>query len=307
MPRTTRIACIVGQSNERGAGSVVDFTPSFGCPMRDPVLPRGSTQRSMWPYLSDLLGRRGTWLEVYNSAVGGTSIAYSWCGRISTWVSSGLVLPGYYALSGGKTWKCTTTSTGGIRASTVTPAAGLQADGITWQDLGSSTGTDTVGVLGPSHARFDPNGYIAAAYAGLSGSTGFDEKWAFISFGQSDNTMFTTAADFSQAIQNVTNYMLDRSVKVAIGFTCYDAEPGAEAYYQSALLPGLALAQATYSGNRNVIAGANLRTALGVLAVEPTSVQISTPALQDDTLHMNDAAYALASEAWRDALVAGGW
>lgn len=302
MSRTARIACVVGQSNEQGYGVVTDFTPAYGFPMRDPVAPNGTTKRSMWPYLSDLMGRRGTWLQVYNTAIGASSIAHSWCGYIRTWVSDIRIILGSYCLSGGKTWKATALSSTVID-STSTPAAGLQADGVTWSDLGTSTATDTVGVLGPTHARFDPNGYIAAAYAGLSGSTGFDEKWAFISFGQTDRTMSTTAADFSQAIQNVTNYMLTRSVKVAIGFTCYDAESGAEAYFQANLLPGLATAQAAYSGNANVIAGANLRTALGVLTVSPSG----GAGLQSDNLHMNDAAYALASEAWRDALVAGGW
>lgn len=305
MPARTKsvIAAIVGQSNERGAGVVSDFTPAYGCPLRDPVAPRGTTQRSMWPYLAELAGRRGTWLSIYNTAVGGTSIAHTWCGYIRTWVSSMSVLPASYVLSAGKTWKCTATSTGGMRTSTVTPAAGLQADGVTWSDLGTSTAADTVGVLSSSNPRFDPNGYVAAAYAGLSDSVGFDEKWAFISFGQQDFSMATTAEAFSQAIQNVTNYMLTRSVKVAIGFTCYDAESGAEAYFQTNLLPGYAAALAAFAGNSNVVAGANLRTALGVLAVSPSS----GAGLQSDTLHMNDAAYVLASEAWRDALVAASW
>ena len=302
MARIARIVAIVGQSNEQGNGVVSDWTPAFGCPLKDPVSPRGTTKRSMWPYLSDLLGRRGTWLQVYNSAVGATSIAHSWCGYIRTWASSMNVLPGSYALSGGKTWKCTAASLG-INQSTVTPAAGLQADGVTWSDLGTSTGADTVGLLDATNARFDPNGYIAGAYSGLSSAVGFDEKWCFISFGQSDRSMNTSTSDFSQAHQTVTNYMLARSVKVAIGFTCYDAESGAEAYFQSTLLPGWAAAVSAFSGNVNVVTGANLRNALGVLAVNPAS----GPGLQVDTLHMNDGAYTLASEAWRDALVTAGW
>lgn len=302
MTRRTAIACIVGQSNEKGNGVVSDFTPAFGCPMRDPVAPNGTSLRSMWPYLSDMVGRRGTWLSIYNTAISASSIAHSWCGYIRTWVSSIRIILGSYCLHGGKTWKATTLSSTVID-STSSPAAGLQADGVTWTDLGASAGTDTVGLLGPSHARFDPNGYIAAAYAGLSGSTGFDQKWCFISFGQTDRTMSTSAGDFSQAIQNVTNYMLARSVKVAIGFTCYNAEPGAEAYVQANLLPGYATALAAFAGNSNVVAGANLRTALGVLAVNPSS----GAGLQSDTLHMNDAAYVPASEAWRDAIVTAGW
>lgn len=297
-----RIAAIVGQSNEVGSGVVTDFTPAFGYPMRDPVAPNGSTLRSMWPCLSDLMGRRGILLRVHNSGVGATSSAHSWCGYIRTWVTSMLVLKGSYVLSGGKTWLCTLASTT-INASTVTPAAGLQADGVTWSDLGTSAVTDTVGLCGPSHPRFDPNGYIAAAYAGLSASTGFDEKWCFISIGQSDKSMSVVADDYANALRNITDYMLARSVKVAMGFTCAGNTAGLEAWYQDELLPGYATALASYAGNSNVVAGANLRTALGALTTSPSS----GPGLQADNLHMNDIAYALASEAWRDALVTAGW
>ncbi|RYG56239.1 MAG: hypothetical protein EON56_04455 [Alphaproteobacteria bacterium] len=56
--------------------------------------------------------------------------------------------------------------------------------------------------------------------------------------------------------------------------------------------------------NANVIAGANLRTALGVLPVTPNA---GIPGLKSDQLHMNDEAYALASGAWDSALAAAGW
>lgn len=297
-----RIAAIVGQSNEVGTGVLSDFTPSWGCPQRDPVKPNGSSLRSMWPYLSELMGRRNVWLAVHNTGVGSTSAAHSWCGYIRTWASSMLVLKGSYALSGGKTWLCTAASTT-INVSTVVPAAGLQADGVTWSDLGASAGGDTVGICGPTHARFDPNGYVAAAYSGLSAAVGFDEKWAFISIGQTDKSMSVVAADYAQALKNLTDYMLARGVKVAIGFTCAGNTAGLEAWYQSELLPGWASALASYYGNLNVKAGANLRTALGPLPTNPAT----GAGVQADQLHMNDAAYALASEAWCDALVAVGW
>lgn len=298
-----RFAVVVGQSNESGSGVTADVLPAYGYPMRDPVAPNGSSgKRSMWPYLSELMGRRNVILCVYNSAVGSTSLAHSWCGYIRTWVSSMLVGVGSYVLSGGHTWKCTAASTT-VNASTVVPAAGLQADGVTWSDLGVSAGTDVVGLCNQSHPRFDPNGYFAAAATGLTAALGYDEKWCFISIGQGDKTMSTVAADYAQALKNATDYMLSRGVKVAMGFTCYAATAGAEAWYQSDLLPGYATALASYAGNSNVKAGANLRTALGVLAVTPAS----GPGLQADSLHMNDAAYGLASEAWRDALVSAGW
>jgi len=299
---TRRFVVLVGQSNENGAGPSKDVTPAWGYPLRDPVMPNGGAARSMWPYLSDLLGRRGAMTMFYNTAVGSTGVAHSWCGYIRNWTTSMLVLAGSYVLSGGKTWKCTAASLT-VNASTVTPVAGLQADGVTWSDLGVSTGTDVVGLCGLSNPRFDPNGYFAAANTGLTNAVGYDEKWCFISIGQTDKTMSVVAADYAQALKNATDYMLARGAKVALGFTCYAATGGAEAWYQSDLLPGYAIALDSYSGNANVKAGANLRTALGVLAVSPAS----GPGLQADNLHMNDAAYGLASEAWLNALSDAGW
>ena len=302
MPFTRRKVCIVGQSNEVGNGVLRDRTVGWGCPLADNVGPNGYS-RSMWPYLSDMMGKRGTWMDVCNSGVGATSIAYSWCGYIRAWQSGMLIMRGSYVLSGGKTFRASAVSAAVVTSTTVPAAGGPDASGVTWVDLGTSAGSDTVGLCNQSHPRFDPNGFIAAAFAGLSGSTGFDEKWCFISIGQGDRTMSTSRADYAQALRNVVDYMLSRSVKVALGFTCYSAESGAEAFYQSDLLPGYADALASYASNPNVKAGANLRTALGVLAVAPAS----GAGLQVDQLHMNDAAYLLASEAWRDALVAAGW
>lgn len=270
--------------------------------MRDPVGPNGSTARSMWPYLSEMLGRKGIWFTVKNTAVGSTSAAHSWCGYIRTWSSGVLVAVGSYVLSGGKTWKCTGASTT-VNASTVTPAAGLQADGVTWSELGASLGTDTVGLLSESNPRFDPNGYISTAFNSITGAVGYDEKWCFISIGQGDKTMGTVRADYAAALINITNYMLSRGVKVAIGFTCAGNTAGLDAWYQSELIPGWSDAVVNFNGNSSVIRGANLRIALGPLVTSPAT----GPGVQSDNLHMNDAAYKLASEAWRDALLAGGW
>ena len=378
-------AAIVGQSNCLGAGPTRDFTPSWGYPLRDPIAPNGTSSgngRSMWPYLSELLGRRGIILNVWNSAVGSTSIVESWAGGCRSWASSMVVVRGSYSTNGGNLYKCdacvgfaltstiaptgtanlvtneaapagTWTGTSGTNTltySTTLPGTVLGGMGITgdagipagarisnvtsttvqlftsagaplnltgnvtaatlqvgtpWLYVGAAAGGDTNGaVYAEGSARFDPNGYIANAYAGLaSAPAGYDEKWAFMSIGQGDRTVGTVSARYSAGLQSVANYFLARGVKVALGFTCYAATAGAEAFYQSDLLPGYASALASYANNPNVKAGANLRTALGVLAVAPAS----GAGLQADQLHMNDAAYLLASEAWRDALVAAGW
>lgn len=298
-------ACCIGQSNEAGSGVLRDRTTRLGRPTVDPVGPNGGSLRSMWPLLSDLLGARGVQFSMYNSSVGATSLAYSWCGYIKTWVTSMLVIKGSMVLSGGKTWLCTAASST-VNASTVAPAAGLQADGVTWSDLGASTGTDTVGLCGPTHARFDPNGYVVAAYNGVANMLGQDEKRCLISIGQGDKSMSVVRADFAQAIRNVTDYMLARSVKVDIGFTCYGNTAGLVSWMDTELIPGWSDAVASYAGNPNVMRGANLATSIGALASTSSNL---IPGLQAaDDLHMNDPMYALASIAWRDAYIAGaGW
>lgn len=309
------LVAIMGQSNEQGEGVVLDRTPSYGFPVRDPVGPMG-TKRSAWPYLSELLGRRGTMTRFYNAAHGSSSIKAHWCGCVKTW-ASGTVYYGQLALSGGGIWRCN--SAAGAYPTAANAPTGTSnttgADSIPWVYLGVPESYEVDGyICQPGDANFDPLGYIDAANGakyGLDNDTGtWDEKWLFMSFGQQDTLTVhgpTSRADFFASIKIVTDYFLVSGYKVAIGFTCYAADATREARYQANLLPGLADALAYYAGNPNVCAGANWRTALGVLPVEPSSAQILTPALQDDVLHLNDAAYVLASEAWRDALVTAGW
>jgi hypothetical protein len=301
-----RYAAIVGQSNEQGWGVINDWTPSFGCPLKDPIAPNGSTKKSMWPYLSELMGRRGTWLQVYNTGVGSTSIAKSWCGQIRNWNGTDPVVRGQYVLSAGGVWRCNRAAgTASVPTAAPTGTADTTgADSIPWVYLGVPQTKDVDGyVYQDGDARFDPNGYFAATLVGLNAAQGFDEKWAFISFGQTDRTCNTSRAGFAAALVKASTFFTSRGVRVALGFTCYNAESGAEAYFQSQLLPGWSDALATLSSNPLVKTGANVRNAVGVLAVNPAT----GAGLQADTLHMNDAALTLASEAWRDALVAAGW
>lgn len=69
---------------------------------------------------------------------------------------------------------------------------------------------------------------------------------------------------YKQALTNSTQDWLTRGYKVALGFTCYAATTGAETWDQFDLLPGYTDALAYFTGNANVIAGANPGTALGV-------------------------------------------
>ena len=305
--RILMVAGAPGQSNELGSGVWVSQTPTNGCPLKDPVLPNGGTQRSMWPHLSEKLGQSGVWAEVINSGVGSTSSAKSWTGQILTWASGMVVTKGSYVLSSGSLWKCNLAA-GTANASTVAPTGTADttgADSVPWLYLGAPLSYEVNGyVLKDGDTHFDPNGYFAAALSAANARTGtYDSKWVLISIGQGDKTVGTVRADYKQALINSTNYWLTRGFKVAIGFTCYGATSGLDAWYTSDLLPGLADAQAYFAGNANVKVGANLRTSLGVLATTPAQ---GTPGLKSDQLHMNDEALALASEAWATALIAAG-
>ncbi|MCZ9884165.1 hypothetical protein [Arthrobacter sp. B2a2-09] len=306
--RALVVAGAPGQSNELGSGVWLSQTPTNGCPLRDPVLPNGGTSRSMWPHFSEKMGQLGVWTEVINSGVGSTSAAKSWTGQILTWTNGMVVTRGSYVLSSGSLWRCNLAA-GLASASTNAPTGAADvtgADAVPWVYLGAPLGYEVNGyVLKDGDTHFDPNGYFAAASAAAAARTGtYADKWVLISIGQGDKTVGTVRADYKQALINSTNYWLARGFKVAIGFTCYGATAGLDAWYTSDLLPGLADAIAFFNGNANVVTGANLRTALGVL---PTTPAQGVPGIKSDLLHMNDEALALASEAWASALVAAGW
>lgn len=380
--RTKTVAmAIVGQSNEQGAGGYGNASGDYGMPMVD--LAAGS--RSMWPGVTAAAGRRGAWLNVYNGALGTTSLAHTWVGIVRAWSSGMLVTRGTYLLSGGNIYKCTgAVSTVFTATAQPTGTASTQtgADSIQWTYMGAARSQDVPGYVYPyTDAYFDPNGMLAADLAGvqpmlrawISGmktrrgqyvlsagnvyrndfvadqnilpstvqptgttpATGadfipwtymgaaraqdvagyiypstdayaamqrYDTRLALISIGQGDAALSTSRAEFGQAYINVADYFLANGVKVAMGFTVYSAGTGTEAYYQSALLPGWQDALGHFAGNSNVLVGANLRTALGVLPVTPAA----GPGLKSDNVHMNNAAYSLAEEAEDAAFILAG-
>lgn len=302
------LSCVIGQSNEQGFGEVGNVNVGFGAPSRDPVAPNGQTaKRSMWPYLAQLMGARGTWLSVYNTAVGSTSIAESWTGHCRTWASGMSVIAGSYVLSDGKLWRVTNDGSAAQYTCTVAPTGTANvttADvptNIPWTYIGSPGAADVDGhVYSDGETHFDPLGYMAAMAEGLSSAVGYNEKWVFLSIGQGDASLETSRTVYGQGIISAVNYALSSGAdKVFIGFTCYS---GADAWYTSDLLPGRQDALDYFANDSRVKEGANLREALGVLDVSPALP--TTPGLQADGAHMNDAAYDLASEAWRDAICA---
>lgn len=303
---------VIGQSNEAGSGVTPNVNVGFGAPLRDPVLPGGTTgKRSMWPYLAQLLGKRGVWAHFHNTAVGSTSIAESWCGHCRTWQSGMKVIAGSYALSGGKLWRVKDDGSANLYTCTVAPAGTADvttADAptnIPWAYLGTPGVKDVDGyVYAEGDANFNPRGLFTPVATGLSAATGYDEKWAFISLGQADASASNPRAVYKQGLINAANYALNHGAdKVFVGFTVYSGGAGHDAWYSSDLIPGRQDALDSLVGTAKVKAGANLRASLGVLPINPA---LPTPGLQSDFAHMNDPAYDLASEAWRDALIAAG-
>ena len=310
LPTKKTVLAVVGpgQSNEVGSGLWLSSNSDYGYPLSDPVAPNGAASRSMWPLLSDKLGQRGVWADFLNTAKGSTSATSSWCGHIRTWATNLAVGRGSYVLSDGALWRANLAEAV-VVTSTVAPTGTANvttSDTIPWVYVGAPLGYEVNGyVMKDGDRGFDPNGYFAAAVAAAAArGTGYTEKWALISIGQGDRTMNAPRAAYKQALINATQFWLTRGFRVALGFTCYAGTAGAEAWYQSDLLPGYADALAFFAGNANVAAGANLRTALGVLPVTPNA---GIPGLKSDQLHMNDEAYALASAAWDSALAAAGW
>lgn len=428
---TKRVFCVIGpgQSNEVGAGISPGFTREYGLPIHDPVGPNGSGLRSMWPALTDMLGKRGVWFKPYNLASGSTCITHTWCGILRAWVSSMLVTRGTYVLANGNVFKSAITgSTVGVSTvqptgtvdlitnevtlpgtwtgssgtnvltySTTIPGAAAVGMGISgaagipigarvgaittntitivnaggavlnltsavtsstltlgtaWTYMGAARVQDVAGYIYPyTDAYFDPNGMLGtlstgansqplacgAMYAFNTYGASYNERWAIISIGQGDKTMGDTLLEYRTALQNVIDYYLHNNIKVLLGFTNYGTSAGMDAWMTSnstagplsantggfwvagtyctanpatdtgAGVGGWYAALQNYSGNLNVATGANLRYALGVLPSVSGSGR-GIPGIQSDfSVHMNDAAYNLASIAWRNAIVSAGW
>lgn len=317
---TKRVAiAVLGQSNEYGGGNTFPTsTQGTGYPYLDAAVSQVAT---MWPHLSELLGRSNICAYIQNTANGSTSLPRHWVGQIVTagWVASTQYAQGDYLVANGSLFKATAMAsgvTGNSGSSQPTwPGSGSVTDNnITWTFQRAATGADVPGkIFTSADAEFDPNGYIkvlsrtslAGIVPALDAFPNSIEKWVLVSLGQTDASFNTPQADYYQAYVNATDYFLSKGYKVAAGFTCYDAVAGAEAVYQSNLLPALAQVITHYTGNSNVIAGANLRTVLGILTAG-TNYR-SAAGLNSDNLHMNNTAMLRAAEAWYSALKTANW
>lgn len=300
------LAAVVGQSNEAGSLPTADKdrTGGVGAPHADPIYPNTGSYGSWWPRVASLVGKRGHWLQIYNTAVGSTCLTESWVGRCRDYAVSMVVAHGAYVLDGGNVYKAVGAAST-VYTLNVAPSAGVGTSGLTsWTNLGAATAEDTNGAVYTSgNSRFDPLGYLAAIVAAFVARPGYDKKIVLVSIGQGDKTVSSTAAQYSAAMQAVVGYFTPLGYEVYLGFTCYGATAGLDAYYTSDLLPGYTAALAATAANSLVKTGANLRSALGVLATSPAS----GPGLQADAIHINTAAAYLAAEAWDSAFLAAGF
>lgn len=286
------LVSILGQSNEAGAiGGVITTNGVLGAP-------QVATTNSMWPRLAGLVAKRGIWAEFYNAAIGATNLTDVWVGRCRSYTVSMIVSNGSYVLDGGNIYKAVG-ALGAVNVLNVAPSAGVGTSGLTsWTNLGTATGEDTPNkIYALGSARYDPNGLLAGIISNISSRVGFDEKWLFVSIGQGDKTLSSSAAEYGQAMISVANHFTSLGYRVFLGFTCYGATAGLDAWYTSDLLVGRLNALASLASNSKVHAGANLRADLGVLPVAPT-VTATGQGLLSDSLHLNKISAMDAADSW---------
>jgi len=291
---------VVGQSNEQGAGETPSASEPPAPPMSDPVPPHGG-RRSWWPRMATLLARKGISFRVANTAVGATSLARSWVGTPVAWRSGDLATKGSLALYAGHVWKATTAPPPyGIGASTQAPDSLPRSDGFTWTDLGAiPAGYYSGHVLKEGELGFDPNGYIAKAFAGFAAAQLDESKVAVVSIGQGDKKFRVRRLQYREALASVADYFARRNVTVFVGFTSPAASEGAKEWYARELQPARRDFLSERKQDRMIVEGADLdRLFGGELPITPAT----GPGLQADYVHMNDTAYDMAAEAWADVM-----
>lgn len=309
MPRY--LISLVGQSNETGAGPTGSKGRTSG--VGGPHIDAGN--RSWWPACVEAMGRRGNWLTVANTAVGSTSLCDSWVGRCRTWANNMVVTRGSYVLSSGGLWRCNL-AVGTAGASTVAPTGAADttgADAVPWVYVGVPAGGDVDGsVYAFGSARYDPNGYIAAALAALAGKPGYDATGVYVSIGQGDHTVSSSRSQYGTAMRRVAEHVTGLGHRCWLGVTCgmsgVDAPTIAarDATMTGVIQLGQQDALAALASNPLVRAGADLRAALGLpvaSAVDTTLNAVNST----DYLHLTSASYDQAGPFVAAAFAAGGW
>lgn len=308
----------VGQSNEYGTSDWPDSSSAIGAPTKDALTSAGltsvtaATAGSMHPQIAALGGRRGTWRSTFNTGNGGTSITQFWNGQYVSWSASTNYSKGAYLPVAGKLFKLTSSSnvsspniaqSGSSQPSW--PSSGTVVDGeATWTYLRAATALDAPGnVISYTDPLFDPNGAVANIKSNfaLLPARYNGRKFVCISIGQGDKSVSATQAQYTAAIQNITNYLLSLQYKVLIGFTCSGLTSGLDTWLSTIGKPGYLAALASFADNDNVFPGADLYSSLGVLTVNANGI-----GLLSDQVHMNRFTMPLAASFWDTALANAG-
>lgn len=281
---------VLGQSNESGQGVTAGTNTGAGHPIQDPTKPYGqSAKRSYYPSMAAALGAKSVWLDIGNYGRGGASVRECFVGNIRPWANGMYIKRGSYITSNGGLWRSNIASFVTSTASTVAPAGTADttgADTIPWVYVRAATDAD-VGLQSPASPLFDPNGELAAIAAAAAAYPG--RKWFDFAIGQTDGdaNYATTRLQFSTCLQYIAQWAQAVGFeKIFLGFTCSGDTP-MNAVFDSTLIPGLQDALAALAGNPKVVAGINVRAALGALPTSP----VSGIGLQADAAHMNDAGY----------------
>lgn len=308
------------QSNEYGTSDYPDVSAIVGAPCRDAVGTDGSTSftpattygGSMHCNIAAKAGKRGRWLQTYNTAVGGSSSAHYWCGMFVSWSASKIYGRGAYCIASGNIYKMTASSgvstiygtSGGSQPTW--PGSGTVTDNeITWTYVRAATAADVVGtVLDKDHPLFDPNGAFAALKTKLDGAAPSSERWMAVSVGQTDASIGLSQAAYTAALVNAARWGVAQGYKVLVGLTCSAVPAGTVATWMASTgKPGWQAALAQLATTAGVYAGADLYTGLGDLSVTADGLGLQADGNQ---VHMNSLARDTASGLWDAALAAAG-
>lgn len=170
---------------------------------------------------------------------------------------------------------------------------------IVWQ----CEGPNNIGLAAASTGRggfnqtmgagyWDPLGILSRLTRLMEVIQGGVPRWIIIQNGQSEyGGSNESRKGYQQALENITQYFLDRGFSVMIGLSCFAMKQEIKSW------EGLSAARddalSTFNGNTRVRSGANLYKALG------TKIE---DLLQSDEVHLNGKGAIAAGQVWADQL-----
>jgi hypothetical protein len=183
---------------------------------------------------------------------------------------------------------------------------------ITWTLVQTSGAKAQGSVLASGDLGFDPLGLLARLKTALDAVENVDERWVFLSNGQSDSqgaegSQNTVRGWYETALTSIANWAIAQGYKVAIGFTCYN--PGSPTYQFDTLSTARANVLAAFAAGANaanVIGGADLYQSMGT-NLRSAGLVYPEPGNPSAAPHLTDDGMMLAAGHWFDALKAAGW